>query len=204
MNVNKDFLFGCGTGLWSNWLCPRYQGPPRDRKGISENHSYSIMDAKEIDGVRLLRLRYTKLPFIQFKYLETNIIKGTPGERKNGAEPGAMDQSNGHHSGWRSWDTDLEMMEYEALLREGEMAMLTCLAQVFWISYEDLLKKYQHFDRTRLFGNEWTITQQWTTLNVPWSADYHSTKFMITVTKESPVVIVLSQVSFHPLMGHRM
>lgn len=78
------------------------------------------------------------------------------------------------------------------------MAMLTCRAQVFWISYEDLLKKYQHFDRTRLFGNEWTITQQWTTLNVPWSADYHSTKFMITVTKEGPVVIVLSQVSFHP------
>lgn len=63
MNVNKDFLFGCGTGLWSNWLCPRYQGPPRDRKGISENHSYSIMDAKEIDGIRLLRLRYNKLPF---------------------------------------------------------------------------------------------------------------------------------------------
>lgn len=62
MNVNKDFLFGCGTGLWSNWLCPRYQGPPRDRKGISENHSYSIMDAKEIDGVRLLRLRYYKTP----------------------------------------------------------------------------------------------------------------------------------------------
>ena len=23
-----------------------------------------------------------------------------------------MDQSNGHHSGWRSWDTGLEMMEY--------------------------------------------------------------------------------------------
>lgn len=58
MNVNKEFLFGCGTGLWSNWLYPRYQGPPRDRKGISENHSYSIMDATELDGVRLLRLRY--------------------------------------------------------------------------------------------------------------------------------------------------
>lgn len=58
MNVNKDFLFGCGTGLWSNWLYPKYEGPPRDRKGISENHSYSIMDATELDGVRLLRLRY--------------------------------------------------------------------------------------------------------------------------------------------------
>src|SRR3954452_13850457 len=67
---------------------------------------------------------------------------------------------------------------------------------MFWISYEDLLRKYQHFDRTRLFGPEWIITQQWTTLNVPWSADYHSTKFMMDVTKSGPVVIVLSQVSF--------
>lgn len=29
---------------------------------------------------------------------------------------------------------------------------------------------------------------------MPWSADYHSTKFMIELTKKSPVVIVLSQV----------
>jgi C1A family cysteine protease len=65
----------------------------------------------------------------------------------------------------------------------------------FWISYEDLLKKYQHFDRTRLFGPEWTITQQWTSLNVPWSADYHTTKFRLNVTKAGPVVLVLSQVS---------
>jgi hypothetical protein len=57
MKVNDEFLFGCGTGLYSNWLDPKYRGPPRDRKGISENHSYSIMDAKEIDGERLLRLR---------------------------------------------------------------------------------------------------------------------------------------------------
>jgi len=76
-----------------------------------------------------------------------------------------------------------------------DMCMYLYLLQVFWISYEDLLKKYQHFDRTRLFGPEWTITQQWTSLNVPWSADYHSTKLMIDLTKKSPVVIVLSQVS---------
>jgi hypothetical protein len=58
MKVNKEFLFGCATGIFSNWLDPNYAGPPRDRKGISEGHSYSIMDAKEIDGVRLLRLRW--------------------------------------------------------------------------------------------------------------------------------------------------
>lgn len=58
MHVNQEFLFGCGTGIFSNWLEPEYSGPPRDRKGICENHSYSIMEAREVDGQRLLRLRY--------------------------------------------------------------------------------------------------------------------------------------------------
>lgn len=75
----------------------------------------------------------------------------------------------------------------------SEPAQLTC-DQMFWISYKDLLRKYQHFDRTRLFGPEWTITQQWTCLDVDWSADYHETKFSISLTKTSAVVIVLSQV----------
>lgn len=74
------------------------------------------------------------------------------------------------------------------------MAHVLTLRQFFWISYNDLLKKYQHLDRTRLFGTEWTIVQQWTTLNVPWSADYHSTKFRLDVITGGPVVIVLSQV----------
>lgn len=73
--------------------------------------------------------------------------------------------------------------------------------QFFWISYSDLLKKYQHFDRTRLFGPEWTITQQWTTLNVPWSADYHGTKFIMNVTQGGPVVIVLSQLDTRYFKG---
>lgn len=64
---------------------------------------------------------------------------------------------------------------------------------VFWISYDDLLKKYQHFDRTRIFGPEWHIIQQWTSVHVPWSAHYHSTKFSLSLQRESPVVIVLSQ-----------
>lgn len=58
MHVNQEFLFGCGTGIFANWLEPEYTGPPRDRKGICENHSYSIMEAREVDGQRLLRLRY--------------------------------------------------------------------------------------------------------------------------------------------------
>lgn len=60
------------------------------------------------------------------------------------------------------------------------------------------MRKYQSFDRTRLFGPDWNITQQWTTVNVPWTADYNDTKFNITLTKRGPVVVVLSQVSTVP------
>ncbi|KAF1808427.1 cysteine proteinase, partial [Eremomyces bilateralis CBS 781.70] len=64
---------------------------------------------------------------------------------------------------------------------------------VFWISYKDLLRHYQHFDRTRLFGRDWTVTQQWTSVQVPWSSNFLDTQFRITVEKNVPVVIVLSQ-----------
>ena len=58
MNVNTQFLFGCATGLYSRWLYPSYYDFPRERSGIHEGHAYSIMDAREINGERLLRLRY--------------------------------------------------------------------------------------------------------------------------------------------------
>lgn len=50
LKVNKDFLFGCSTGVWGNsdW---------GERKGIIELHAYSIQRAIEIDGKRLLRLK---------------------------------------------------------------------------------------------------------------------------------------------------
>ncbi|KAI0120929.1 calpain family cysteine protease [Xylariales sp. AK1849] len=63
----------------------------------------------------------------------------------------------------------------------------------FWISYDDLLRKYQAFDRTRLFGPEWKVTSLWTTLSVPWTLDYHSTQFAFSLSQAGPVVLVLSQ-----------
>ncbi|KAL4915206.1 hypothetical protein BDW62DRAFT_203810 [Aspergillus aurantiobrunneus] len=164
MQVNKEFLFGCGTGLFSNWLSPNHRGPPRDRKGISENHSYSIMDVREIDGVRLVKLR-------------------NPWGKKEWSGP----WSDGSEQWTPQW---MEKLNHK-FGNDG----------FFWISYEDLLKKYQHFDRTRLFGPEWTITQQWTSLNVPWSADYHTTKFKVNVTKPGPVILVLSQLDTRYFKG---
>jgi Arc/MetJ family transcription regulator len=65
---------------------------------------------------------------------------------------------------------------------------------VFWISFEDLLRKYQHFDRTRLFMDspDWRVSQKWISVEVPWHAEFEQ-KFRIVLKKESPVVLVLSQ-----------
>ncbi|KAK9414098.1 putative Calpain catalytic domain-containing protein [Seiridium unicorne] len=64
---------------------------------------------------------------------------------------------------------------------------------VFWIRYEDLLRKFQHFDRTRLFRDaDWRCCQRWIGVEVPWKPQYNE-KFHFTLTKESPLVLVLSQ-----------
>ncbi|KAH8176580.1 calpain family cysteine protease domain-containing protein [Sarocladium implicatum] len=64
---------------------------------------------------------------------------------------------------------------------------------VFWISYEDLIRKYTQFERTRLFRDEdWRCCQRWIGVDVPWKSEYHE-KFNIKLTEDSPLVVVLSQ-----------
>lgn len=65
---------------------------------------------------------------------------------------------------------------------------------VFWISYEDLLRKYQHLDRTRLFADspDWRINQKWISADVHWNPKFEA-RFTIVLTKESPLVLVLTQ-----------
>lgn len=76
---------------------------------------------------------------------------------------------------------------------QAELAHVFGHDAVFWISYDDLLRKYTHFDRTRLFLDpDWRCCQRWIGVNVPWKAEYHE-KFHIRLTKDSPLVLVLSQ-----------
>lgn len=71
----------------------------------------------------------------------------------------------------------------------------------FWISYEDLLRKYQHFDRTRLFRDtDWRSCQRWIGVEVPWKPQYNE-KFHIKLTKDSPLVLVLSQLDTRYFKG---
>lgn len=64
---------------------------------------------------------------------------------------------------------------------------------VFWMSYEDLLETFLFLHRTRLFDDEWTVVQRWTSVNIAWVTGYLRTKFVIEIKKAGPVVIVLSQ-----------
>ncbi|KAL8898183.1 MAG: hypothetical protein Q9192_002211 [Flavoplaca navasiana] len=134
---------------------------------LFSSSAYSVMEAREVKGERLLRIRN---PWGDTEW------KGP--------------WSDGSEQWTPEW---MELLNH----RFGDDGM-------FWISFKDFLRKYQSLDRTRLFGPEWSICQQWTTVNVPWSADYNDTKFSVTVTKPGPVVIVLSQLDdryFRGLVG---
>lgn len=75
---------------------------------------------------------------------------------------------------------------------------------IFWIRYSDLLKRYDQFYRTRLFTDDWRVTQQWVNCAIPWSGTYQDTKFEIVVEKAAPMVIMLSQLDeryFRGLVG---
>ncbi|CAD6578019.1 MAG: hypothetical protein ASARMPRED_008495 [Alectoria sarmentosa] len=156
MKVNDEFLFSCATGIFDKWQGSDIASAYGARENIVRMHAYSIMEAREIKGHRLLKVRN---PW---------------GE---GEWRGAW--SDGSEQWTPEW---MELLNH----RFGDDGQ-------FWISYEDLLREYSSFNRTRLFGSDWQITQQWTTVDVPWSADYNETKFSVTLTKRSPVVIVLSQ-----------
>ena len=66
----------------------------------------------------------------------------------------------------------------------------------FWIPYELFLQKFETAQCLRLLTKEWDATQKWISLNIPFVEDYHKTKFVLSLAKTSPIVIVLSQVSY--------
>ncbi|CAK7199147.1 hypothetical protein SEUCBS139899_001819 [Sporothrix eucalyptigena] len=71
----------------------------------------------------------------------------------------------------------------------------------FWISYEDFMLKFQNVDRTRLFRDpDWLCCQRWIGVDVPWKTSYNE-KFHIKLTKESPLVLVLSQLDSRYFQG---
>ncbi|TGO66159.1 hypothetical protein BELL_0976g00030 [Botrytis elliptica] len=161
LNVNKEFLFGCSTGLLDYGY--------GNRDGISEGHAYVIMEARELStGERLLKLRN---PW---------------GKIKKGNWEGP-------------WSDGSKEFTPEAQI---ELNHKFGNDSVFWISYQDLLRKYQHFDRTRLFVDspDWRLTQEWISVEVPWRSEFEQ-KFTITLKEESPIVLVMSQLDGRYFVG---
>lgn len=72
---------------------------------------------------------------------------------------------------------------------------------MFWMSFRDMLETFLFIHRTRIFDDQWTVVQQWTSLNVGWVVGYLNTKFVIEVKKAGTVVIVLSQLDERFFVG---
>ncbi|KAK1974550.1 calpain family cysteine protease [Colletotrichum cereale] len=72
---------------------------------------------------------------------------------------------------------------------------------VFWINYDDFLRKYQHIDRTRLFRDPaWRCAQRWIGVDVPWKSQFHE-KFQIKMSKDGPLCLVLTQLDSRYFKG---
>jgi hypothetical protein len=80
LKVNKEFLFGCSTGL--------LDGGYGNRDGISEGHAYVIMEARELStGERLVKLRSVSR-FVYTTSLTSLGIPGVKGRKEFGKAPG--------------------------------------------------------------------------------------------------------------------
>ena len=150
-----------------------------EKKGILERHAYSIQKAVEMDGKRLLRL---KNPWGEGEWKgawSKSSIFQNGAKRRLQARDAYYLPGDGSKEWTPAW---LEKLGH----RFGDDGD-------FWIAYEDLLHKFQAFERTRLFGEDWLVTQMWTTLAVPWAVDYNDTHFSFSLSKPGSVVLVLSQ-----------
>lgn len=64
----------------------------------------------------------------------------------------------------------------------------------FYRTYSDMLHTFTNLYRTRIFDESWTVTQEWTFVNVAWLTGYLQRKFIVEVKHKGTVVIVLQQV----------
>lgn len=137
------------------------------RSGLAYQHAYSVLEATEQADEKGNKVRLVRLrnPWGKRDYLGRGEWNGP--------------WSDGSKEWTSYW---LEKLKYK-FDDDG----------VFWISFEDMLSRFDQLDRTRLFGDDWNVVQQWTSLNVSWITGYIDTKFVVEVTKPGPAVFVLSK-----------
>ncbi|EJT68663.1 hypothetical protein GGTG_13768 [Gaeumannomyces tritici R3-111a-1] len=71
-----------------------------------------------------------------------------------------------------------------------------------WISYDDMLSKFQYIGRTRLFReDDWRCSRCWIGVDVPWHTQWQE-KFHMRLTRDSPlIVLALSQLDSRYFRG---
>ena len=79
--------------------------------------------------------------------------------------------------------------------------MIPCKSTLTAFLDEDLISKFQLFDRSRMIGPKWSCAQCWTNLSIPRQFRYHHTKFQFTLDKEDRTVISLSQLDDRYIRG---
>ncbi|KAH6629480.1 hypothetical protein C7974DRAFT_187588 [Boeremia exigua] len=138
------------------------------RRGLALNHAYSVIKVVEEDSED----GKTKHRLV--------LIRNPWGSRANAA----MGEWTGPWSdGSKEWNPYwMEKLGHKF----GDDGL-------FWMSYEDLLKRFDLLDRTRLFDHNWTIVQQWTSVPVGWVTGFLNTKFSVEIKTKGPTVFQLCQ-----------
>ncbi|KAG9567288.1 cysteine proteinase, partial [Aureobasidium melanogenum] len=122
---------------------------------------------------------YAVLQAVEHKELRLLKIRNPWGNNKN---PDQIDGPFNHK--FEEWNAELvEQLKFD-FKDPG----------VFWVTLDNFLRYFDSIQRTRLFDETWTLTQQWTSVEVPAeAATYLETIFEITLSQSGPVVIVLAQ-----------
>ena len=170
-HVNKDVLLSCYAGVFDDWQGADTSNSSSARGGIVNLHVYSILEAVEKNGQKLVKLRN---PWNPRQSQVNGVFRG--------------DWSDGSKEWTPEWMQDLQ---YRFSDDKG----------AFWMSYNDMLDKFARIWRTRLFDDSWTLTQRWTSIYVSFSEEINQTEFRVTITKDSPVVVVLSRLDHRYFEG---
>jgi hypothetical protein len=139
------------------------------RRGLALSHAYSVLKAVDAEGPDGKKHRLV-------------LVRNPWGKRANAA----MGEWTGPWSdGSREWTPYwLDKLQHR-FADDG----------LFWMSYVDMLKRFDLLDRTRLFDEQWTVVQRWTSASVAWVTGYLNTKFSVEIKKAGPTVFVLCQVN---------
>jgi len=179
MQVNEHFLFGCGTRKGRD-------SESADDEGFVRGHAYTVLGAHEINAPPLdeKKKKSTKKQKEEEEKRKKEITKDGKIRLLKLHNPWGRQEFNGDWSDSSNrWTPELLKELGHTIGDDG----------TFFISFMDFLKFFPVIDRIRLIGPDWTVSQQWTSVNVPWTTDYLDTAFKFTITKPGLVVLVLSQ-----------